>query len=195
MKSINDFLDKFILPWPVRFLTQRFIILATIGLLIPLVIFASNTVFVLMANSYLNTMGVAVGSIVLLYATLSEANQKRIAELQEKRAQEDHQHVTAMHHFVLEMMHAQQEELEDLKVMLAEVQGKAYTRRTVEKAVDLRELHPRGAARYEEHDARERLAGHLHSHHLAEATGRDLGGHPRNGARRGPGAGPKTKQK
>src|SRR5512136_2410465 len=83
---INDFLDRYVLPWPVRFLTFRFVILATIGLLIPLIVFADNTVLVLGLNSYLNTMSVAVSSIVLLYATLSEARQKRIAEMQEKRA-------------------------------------------------------------------------------------------------------------
>jgi hypothetical protein len=41
---INAFLDKYVLPWPVRFLTFRFTIIATIGLLIPLVLFANNTV-------------------------------------------------------------------------------------------------------------------------------------------------------
>jgi hypothetical protein len=40
-----------VLPWPVRFLTFRFVILATIGLLIPLILFADNTVLVLGLNS------------------------------------------------------------------------------------------------------------------------------------------------
>lgn len=57
--------------------------------------------------------------------------------------------------------------------MLARTQGHTYTRKKVEKITDLRELHPRGQARYEEHDIRERMAGHLHTHHLADATGRD----------------------
>lgn len=105
--NLNDFLDKYILPWPVRFLTHRFVILITIALLIPLILLANNTVFVLTANSYLNTMSVAVGSIVLLYATLSEINQRKIAEMQEKRAEEDHEHVTEMHTFVIEMMQSQ----------------------------------------------------------------------------------------
>ncbi len=172
-KGFNDFLDKYILPWPVRFLTHRFVIIATIVLLIPLILFASNTVFVLTANSYLNSMGVAVSSIVLLYATLSEVNQKKIAEMQEKRAQEDHEHVTEMHKFVIEMMDAQNEELEDLKAMLASLQGKRYKRSRRKTAVDLRELHPRGKARYETQDVAERIAGHLHSHKLADATGKD----------------------
>jgi uncharacterized membrane protein len=94
LNRINAFLDKHVLPWPVRFLTFRFVILATIALLIPLLLFADNTVMVLGINSYLNTMSVAVSSIVLLYATISEARQQKIAEMQEQRAQEDHTHVT-----------------------------------------------------------------------------------------------------
>ena len=50
IKSINEFLDKYILPWPVRYLTFRLVILLTIFLLVPLILFASNTVLVLMAN-------------------------------------------------------------------------------------------------------------------------------------------------
>jgi hypothetical protein len=88
LTHINNFLDRHVLPWPVRFLTFRFVILATIGLLIPLILFADNTVLVLGLNSYLNTMSVAVGSIVLLYATIAEVRQKQIVELQEQRAQE-----------------------------------------------------------------------------------------------------------
>ncbi len=174
LKKFNDFLDKFVLPWPVRFLTFRFVILFTMALLIPLLLYANNTTLVLGINSYLNTMSVAVSSIVLLYATLSEANQRRIAEMQEKRAQEDHTHVTEMHSFMLEMMASQQQELEELKVMLSSLQGKTYQPKKPRKLTDLKELHPRGKARYEEHDIHERMAGHVHRHHLAEATGRDL---------------------
>ncbi len=173
-KSVNDFLDKYVLPWPVRFLTFRFIILITMALLIPLLVYANNTILVLGINSYLNTMSVAVSSIVLLYATLSEANQKQIAEMQEKRAQEDHAHVTEMHRVMMEMVQGQQEELEDLKVALADLQGKTYRRKKVKPVGDLRELHPRGNARYEEHDVLERMEGYIHSQHLAEATAKDL---------------------
>jgi hypothetical protein len=95
LNNLNNWLDKYILPWPVRFLTHRFVILATMALLIPLLVFASMTTLVLSINSYLNTMSVAVSSIVLLYATISAIRQKQIAEMQEKRAQEDHTHVTA----------------------------------------------------------------------------------------------------
>ena len=104
IKRFDDFLDRYILPWPVRFLTSRFVILITIGLLIPLIIWANNTVMVLAVNSYLNTMSVAVSSIVLLYATISEIRQKQIAEMQEKRAMEDHQHMVDSHNLILQTL-------------------------------------------------------------------------------------------
>jgi hypothetical protein len=113
MERVNDFLDRNVLPWPVRFLTFRFVILATIALLIPLVVYANRTALVLLIKSYLNTMSVAVSSIVLLYATLSEARQKQIAEMQEKRALEDHQHVTEMHTLVLQTLKNQDQEIDE----------------------------------------------------------------------------------
>ena len=157
-ERINSFLDLYILPWPVRFLTFRFVILATIALLIPLIIYANNTALVLLINSYLNTMSVAVSSIVLLYATIAEVRQKRIADLQEQRAQEDHTHVTEMHDMVLQELANQHEELQDLKELLTQLQGKTYAREAVPDTPDLRELHPRGAARFADDDNEKRLA-------------------------------------
>jgi hypothetical protein len=173
-KLINDFLDQHVLPWPVRFLTFRFVILATIALLIPLLVYANNQVLVLGINSYLNTMSVAVSSIVLLYATLNEAHQKQIAEMQEKRAQEDHAHVTEMHTLVLQALTNQHEEIEDLKAVIAALRGQTYERQAAAPVPDLRELHKRGGARFEAHDVRERMAGHVHRHRLAESLRRDL---------------------
>jgi hypothetical protein len=155
---INEWLDKYILPWPVRFLTHRFVILITMALLIPLLAFASHTVLVLGINSYLNTMSVAVSSIVLLYATISEVRQKQIAEMQEKRAQEDHTHVTAIHTLVLETLAAQHQENEELKQMLAATQGQTYEPQPAPAVVDLRDLHPRGDARFEENDSQRRIS-------------------------------------
>lgn len=160
INKFNLWLDKYILPWPVRFLTHRFVILATMALLIPLLVFASKTVLVLGINSYLNTMSVAVSSIVLLYATLSNIQQKRIAEMQEKRAQEDHIHVTQMHTLMLETLSTQQQEIEELKQMLAAVQGRSYQKKPTQPVTDLRSLHPRGDARFEQEDAHRRI-GHL----------------------------------
>jgi hypothetical protein len=155
---INQFLDRYVLPWPVRFLTFRFVILVTIALLVPLIVYADETKLVLLINSYLNTMSVAVSSIVLLYATISEVRQKRIADLQEQRAQEDHTHVTEMHEMVLEAMKAHHEELEDLKQLLANLQGKDYMPTAARPTRNLRELHPRGAKRFAAGDAQTRLA-------------------------------------
>jgi hypothetical protein len=170
MQRIYDFLDKHILPWPVRYLSHRFVILLTIGLLIPLVVYAANQTLVLLVNSYLNTMSVAVSSIVLLYATLSEIHQKQIAEMQEKRAQEDHTHVVEMHTLMQQSLADQQEQIEDLKQMMAAMQGKEYTPQAVKVPQDLRKLHPRGASRFEKHDTRERMSAQLHPHKLSETV-------------------------
>jgi len=149
LNRINDFLDKYVLPWPVRFLTFRFVILATISLLIPLIVFAANTSLVLMINSYLNTMSVAVSSIVLLYATISEMRQKRIAELQEQRAQEDHEHIIATNDLVMRALANQYEEFQDLKELLSVQQGIAYQREPSLVVPDLRTLHAQGVARFD----------------------------------------------
>ena len=155
--KFNEFLDKYILPWPVRFLTARFIILVTMALLIPLIAFASNTVLVLGINSYLNTMSVAVSSIVLLYATISEVRQKQIAEMQEKRAQEDHTHVTAIHTLILDTLANQHQEIEELKQMMANMQGKSYDLKPRPEVADLRSMHPRGDARFDKEDPGRRI--------------------------------------
>jgi hypothetical protein len=160
LEHINDFLDRNVLPWPVRFLTFRFVILATMLLLIPLIFYADHTIMVLGINSYLNVMSVAVSSIVLLYATIAEVSQKRIARLQEQRAQEDHQHVTEMHQLVLEEMAKHHEEIEDLKELLAMMYGKTHSRRASGSKPNLRELHPRGHARYAPEDGAKRLMQH-----------------------------------
>ena len=174
MQRINNFLDKYILPWPVRYLSQRFIILLTISLLIPLVVYAGNQVLVLLVNSYLNTMSVAVSSIVLLYATISEVHQKQIAELQEKRAQEDHTHVVEMHTLMQQTLANQQEQIEGLKQMIAAQQGKDYIPQAANAPQDLRKLHPRGAARFEKHDARERFSEQLHRHEMTRQIHNDI---------------------
>ena len=157
MKRFNDFLDRYVLPLPVRFLTYRFVILLTILLLVPLLVFAGNQVLVLGINSYLNTMSVAVSSIVLLYATLAEAQQQRLAELQEKRAQEDHEHLTELHGLVLQTLMKQWQQVEDLKTMLAQAQGQTYQPPAPPAMPDLFAMHPRGAARYDEHALDEQL--------------------------------------
>ncbi len=153
MDRISQFLDARVLPWPVKFATNRFIILVTIALLIPLLLYSQKTSFVLTVNSYLNTMGVAVASIVLLYATLEEVRDKKTAAMQEQRAQEDHTHVVEMHRLMLDSLRAQHEEIQDLKALVAQARGEAVTRSPFpgDRAPDLASLHPRGRARFDGH--------------------------------------------
>jgi hypothetical protein len=172
--GINDFLDRYILPWPVRYLTFRFVILATIALLIPLIVFANNTIMVLLVNSYLNTMSVAVSSIVLLYATISEVRQKQIAELQEKRAQEDHTHVTEMHRLVLESLKNQHDEIEELKLLVSATSGKPYQPGEQPPTVDLFAMHPRGSQRFQEDDHQQRMKKQLHHNTLVSTVRKRL---------------------
>jgi hypothetical protein len=150
MEKVNEFLDRRVLPYPVKFLTHRFIILATIALLAPLIVFAHSTDFVLAVNSYLNTMSVAVSSIVLLYATLAEIRAKRIAAMQEQRAQEDHQHVVGMHQLVIENMDFQHQEIENLKQILAEMSKVKIQSAKLPhgKGTDLQALHAGGKERF-----------------------------------------------
>ena len=163
---VNDLLDRYVLPLPVRFLTFRFVILLTMALLIPLIIYADRIKLVLAVNSYLNVMSVAVSSIVLLYATISEARQKQIAELQEKRATEDHTHVTEMHALIMQTLENQNKEMDELKSVLASLTGKEVL--TVERAAlpDVKSLHPRGQERFNESDAGQRFEETLHQNVL-----------------------------
>lgn len=180
---VNDLLDRYILPLPVRFLTFRFVILLTMALLIPLILYADQIKLVLAVNSYLNVMSVAVSSIVLLYATISEARQKQIAELQEKRATEDHTHVTEMHALIMQTLENQNKEMDELKRVLATLAGKEMA--TMERAAlpDVKSLHPRGQERFTESDPSQRFEETLHQNalvttlrkRLTPAAGEDCG--------------------
>jgi hypothetical protein len=174
LDSFNNYLDTYVLPWPVRFLTFRFVILCTIALLIPLIMFAERTVLVLLVNSYLNVMSVAVSSIVLLYATLSEARQKQIADLQEKRAQEDHTHVTEMYKLILQSLQNQHQEIEELKQLVSLLSGQVYTPETPQPLPNLRDLHPRGDKRFEIDEHRERWEEQLPHNPLVATLRKDL---------------------
>jgi len=80
LQRLNAILDEHVLPYPVRFLTNRVIILATLALLVPLFFFTSDQSFVNVLNSYLNVMSVVVSSTVLLYATIAEVRDRAAAE-------------------------------------------------------------------------------------------------------------------
>jgi hypothetical protein len=84
LQRLNAILDERVLPYPVRFLTNRVIILATLALLIPLLFYTSDQAFVNALNSYLNVMSVVVSSTVLLYATIADVRDRAAA----KRANE-----------------------------------------------------------------------------------------------------------
>jgi hypothetical protein len=88
---LNAFLDAYVLPYPVKYLTNRLTILATLCLLIPLIAFANVQVFVLATNSYLNVMSVVVSSTVLLYSTISEVRDRKAAEQREALAAQHQQ--------------------------------------------------------------------------------------------------------
>jgi hypothetical protein len=124
LQRLNSFLDKHVLPYPVKYLTNRVTILATLALLVPLIIFANVTVFVLAANSYLNVMSVVVSSTVLLYSTLSEARDRatnarreEIAAqhlaMSEQRAQQDHLLIEEMHAHLDEVRKELKQEIEE----------------------------------------------------------------------------------
>src|SRR5437764_10194547 len=80
LQRLNTFLDEHLLPYPVRFLTNRVIILATLALLVPLLFYTSNQAFVNALNSYLNVMSVVVSSTVLLYATIADIRDRAAAK-------------------------------------------------------------------------------------------------------------------
>ncbi len=101
-QRLNTFLDQHLLPYPVKFLTNRVIILATLALLVPLIFFTGDQSFVNALNSYLNVMSVVVSSTVLLYATIADVRDRAAAERREeiaksyeqvleKRVQADHE--------------------------------------------------------------------------------------------------------
>jgi hypothetical protein len=172
--GVNDLLDRYILPLPVRFLTFRFVILLTMALLIPLIIYADQIKLVLAVNSYLNVMSVAVSSIVLLYATISEARQKQIAELQEKRATEDHTHVTEMHALIMQTLENQNQEMDELKSVLASLAGKELVPVERTSLPDVKSLHPRGPERFDNTDPGQRLEETLHQNALVTALRKRL---------------------
>jgi hypothetical protein len=172
--GVNDLLDRYILPLPVRFLTFRFVILLTMALLIPLIIYADRIKLVLAVNSYLNVMSVAVSSIVLLYATISEARQKQIAELQEKRATEDHTHVTEMHALIMQTLENQNQEMDELKRVLASLAGKELVAVERTSLPDVKSLHPRGPERFDNTDPGQRLEETLHQNALVTALRKRL---------------------
>jgi DNA anti-recombination protein RmuC len=130
MARINTFLDQHVLPYPVKYLTNRITILATLCLLVPLIVLANVTVFVLAANSYLNVMSVVVSSTVLLYSTLAEARDRAAAQrreeiaaaheaMVERRAEADHELIQEIHTHLDEI---RRETMEHISISLDTIQ-------------------------------------------------------------------------
>ncbi|MEP7284221.1 MAG: hypothetical protein ABI947_00475 [Chloroflexota bacterium] len=130
MHHINIFLDKYVLPYPVRFLTNRVTILATLLLLIPLIMFADNTAFGFAANGYLNVMSVVVSSTVLLYSTIGETRSRIASRRREEiarahearndaRSQADHEAIQQIHDHLNEI---HREVLQNMSVSLDSIQ-------------------------------------------------------------------------
>src|SRR5207302_7686529 len=129
-QQLNAFLDKHMLPYPVMFLTNRVIILATLALLIPLLFFTGDQSFVNALNSYLNVMSVVVSSTVLLYATIADVRDRAAA----KRADEI---AKAYEQVLEERVQGHQQELQE-RVHEREEIAKAYEQ-VLEKRVRVRE--------------------------------------------------------
>ncbi len=138
LQRIDAFLDRYVLPYPVKFLTNRIVILITLALLIPLILLADQQILVLLLNSYLNVMSVVVSSTVLLYSTLSEVRDRTAAQRREeiareheerieKRAQQDHEtiiqiqaHVDKLHQEVIDHFNVSLENI--LNLMLSRLE-------------------------------------------------------------------------
>jgi hypothetical protein len=74
-----------VFPAIIAYATHRLVVVATMLLLIPLVIFATLTAFVLVGNTYLNVCSAAVSSIVLMQSLAHRhESAARHAELQQR---------------------------------------------------------------------------------------------------------------
>ena len=75
---LSRFLDERLFPLVVRYATTPLVILATMLLLAPLIVFANATAFVLLGNTYLNVCSAAVSSIVLMQSLKHHREVKRM---------------------------------------------------------------------------------------------------------------------
>jgi hypothetical protein len=137
LQRLNTFLDKRVLPYPVMFLSNRVIILATLALLVPLLFFAGDQSFVNALNSYLNVMSVVVSSTVLLYATIADVRDRAAAKRAEEIAKAYEQVLEERVQGREEITKAYRQVLEE-RVQVREEIAKAYEQE-LEKRVQVRE--------------------------------------------------------
>jgi hypothetical protein len=119
-------------------------------------------------------MSVAVSSIVLLYSTISEAHQKQIARMQEERARQDHEHVTAMHTLILQSVENQRAEIADLRRLLSQMTGQTVVSLEAGDVQDLQALHPAGTGRFHADEMAEHLKRAYHANALMASLERDF---------------------
>jgi flagellar biosynthesis GTPase FlhF len=145
LSRLNKFLDEHVLRYPIEFLTNRIIILATLAMLLPLLFYTSNQVFVNVLNSYLNVMSVVVGSTVLLYATIADVRDRAAAkraeeiarayeQVLEERVREREEIAKAYEQKLEERVLGQQQELEE-RLLWREEMAKAYEQKLEERVL------------------------------------------------------------
>src|SRR6185312_5491713 len=77
---VTSWLESTLFPAIVAYVTNPLIILGTILLLLPLLVWATNTTVVLLSNSYLNVASASVSSIVLLQQLVHHKENRRLHE-------------------------------------------------------------------------------------------------------------------
>jgi membrane-associated HD superfamily phosphohydrolase len=137
LSGLEQFLDRHVLPYPVKFLTNRIVILATLALLVPLIFFTTDQAVVNALNSYLNVMSAVVGSTVLLYATIADVRDRAAAKRAEAIAKTYEQVLEDRVQGREEIAKAYQQVLEE-RVQVREEIAKAYEQE-LEKRVQVRE--------------------------------------------------------
>lgn len=86
-------LNDRVFPFVIAYASNPLTILATLGLLVPLILWATNTSLILVVNSYLNVCSAAVSSIVLLQQVAHHRENKKLHD--------DHrQQIAALHELV-----------------------------------------------------------------------------------------------
>ena len=97
--------------------------------------------------------------------------------MQEKRAREDHTHVTEMHSLVLQSIENQRVEIEELKRLLSIISNQPHNEIPAIPVQQLQTLHPRGESRFKESELDDRLKSALHHNFMISQINHDLRNH------------------
>jgi hypothetical protein len=82
-----------------------------------------------------------------------------------------------MHAVVLQTLKNQDQEIAELKQLLAAISGKPYKPADRQPVPNLKQLHPRGDERFQEGDLEKRWHKHMHHNPLVSALREDLTPH------------------